>query len=206
MTYSTPGWTPASFRERFPQIAVRPGERMLFQPDSGVCLAERSVAALQRLAVRDGVSIRAHTPVLRIETQGDGAVLHTPAGEIHARVAVVAAGAWAQGLLAGAVDPAPKMTATLQQVRYFAPRGEAGPWPTLIEWPDARPCWYTVPMVGGAPGVKVAAHVPGPAVDPRGGPFGEIDPALDEEAAAYVAERLPGLDRPGSRRRPACTR
>jgi sarcosine oxidase len=184
-------------RERFPQIAVRPGERMLFQPDSGVCLAERSVAALQRLALRDGVSIRARTPVLRIETQGDGAVLHTPAGEIHARVAVVAAGAWAQGLLAGAVDPAPKMTATLQQVRYFAPRGEAGPWPTLIEWPDARPCWYTVPMAGGAPGVKVAAHVRGPAVDPRGGPFGETDPALDEEAAAYVAGRLPGLEPAG---------
>jgi sarcosine oxidase len=183
-------------RARFPGIAARPGERMLFQPDSGVCLAERAVAALQRLARRDGVSIRAHTPVLRIENQGDRAVLHTAAGEISARVAIVAAGAWAQGLLAGAVDPAPRMTATLQQVRYFTPRGRA-PWPTLIEWPDARPCWYTVPMVGRAPGVKVAAHVPGPAVDPRDGPFGETDPALDEEAAAYVAERLPGLEPAG---------
>jgi sarcosine oxidase len=184
-------------RARFPGIAARPGERMLFQPDSGVCLAGRAVAALQRLAARDGVSIRAHTPVLRVGTEGGRAVLHTPAGEISARVAVVTVGAWAQGLLAGAVDPAPKMTATLQQVRYFAPRGESGPWPTLIEWPDARPCWYTVPMAGGAPGVKVAAHVPGPAVDPRDGPFGEIDPGLEQEAAAYVAERLPGLDPAG---------
>jgi sarcosine oxidase len=182
-------------RDRFPGIAARPGERMLFQPESGVCLAERAVAALQRLARRDGVTIRAQAPVLRIEPQGDRAVLHTPAGEISARVAVVAAGAWAQELLAGAVAPVPRMTATLQQVRYFAPRGPAGAgsWPTLIEWPDARPCWYVVPMAGGAPGVKVAAHVPGPAVDPRTGPFAEPDPALDAEAESYVRGRLPGL-------------
>jgi len=92
------------------------------------------------------------------------------------------------------VAQVPRLTPTLQQVRYFAPRGGSGPWPTLIEWPDARPCWYVVPMAGGAPGVKVAAHVPGPAIDPRTGPFTEIAPALEEEAVSYVRERLPGLE------------
>jgi monomeric sarcosine oxidase len=183
--------------ERFPGIAVRPGERMLFQPDSGVCLADRAVAALQRLALRGGAEIRAQTPVLGIEPQGDRVVLRTAAGEISARVAVVTAGAWAGGLLAGAVAAVPRLTATLQQVRYFTPRPASGSWPTLIEWPDARPCWYTVPMVGGAPGVKVAAHVPGRAIDPREGPFGEVDPALEDEAADYVRERLPGLEPAG---------
>ena len=44
-------WLSASqVRERFPGIEPRPGERMLFQPDSGVCLAGPAVAALQRLA------------------------------------------------------------------------------------------------------------------------------------------------------------
>jgi monomeric sarcosine oxidase len=178
----------------FPGIAVRPGERMLFQPDSGVCLAGRAVAALQRLARRDGVQVREQTPVLAIEPHGDHVVLHTAAGEIRAGVAVVTAGAWTQGMLAGAVAQVPRLTPTLQQVRYFAPRGGSGPWPTLIEWPDARPCWYVVPMAGGAPGVKVAAHVPGPAIDPRTGPFTEIAPALEEEAVSYVRERLPGLE------------
>jgi sarcosine oxidase len=189
--------TDGQVRERFPGIAARPGERMLFQPDSGVCLADRAVAVLQRLAARDGVSVRSQTPVLGIDPQGDEVVLRTPAGEISARVAVVTAGAWAQGLLAGAVAAVPRLTATLQQVRYFAPRAASGPWPTLIEWPDARPCWYLVPMVGGAPGVKVAAHVPGREVDPRQGPFGDIDPVLEDQAADYVRERLPGLEPAG---------
>jgi sarcosine oxidase len=182
---------------RFPGIAVRPGERMLFQPDSGVCLAGRTVAALHRLARRDGVSIRERTPVLGIEPGGDQVLLHTAAGEISARVAVVTAGAWAEGLLAGAVAVIPRLTATLQQVRYFAPRATSGPWPTLIEWPDARPCWYVVPAAGDAPGLKVAAHVPGRMVDPRNGPFDEPDPALEAEAADYVRDRLPGLEPAG---------
>ena len=189
--------TADQIRDRFPGIAARPGERMLFQPDSGVCLADRAVAALQRLASRNGASIRAQTPVLGIEPQGGHVVLRTPAGEISAQMAVVTAGAWAGGLLAGALPAVPRLTATLQQVRYFAPRAASGPWPTLIEWPDARPCWYLVPMVGGAPGVKVAAHVPGREVDPRQGPFGDIDPVLEDQAADYVRERLPGLEPAG---------
>ena len=191
-------WLSASeVRSRFPGIAVWPGERMLFQPDSGVCLADRAVAALQRLAQRAGVPVRQQAPVLGIEPQRDRVVLRTPAGEISARVAVVTAGAWAGGLLAGAMAHVPRLTATLQQVRYFKPRDGSGPWPTLIEWPDTRPCWYVVPAEGGAPGVKVAAHVPGPGIDPRDGPFTLIDPVLEDEAVGYVRDRLPGLEPAG---------
>jgi len=182
-------------RERFPGIGPRPGERMLFQPDSGVCLAAPAVAALQRLARRDGVPIRPHTPVLGIDHRGDRVVLRTPAGEISAGVAVIAAGPWSERLLAGALSHVPRLTVTLQQVRYFRPAGAGGArWPTLIEWSAADLVWYAVPMTGGAPGVKVATHVPGRAVDPRDGPFGEIDPALDGQAARYVRARLPGLE------------
>ena len=181
-------------RDRFPGIAPRPGERMLFQPDGGVCLAGRAVAALQRLARRDGVPIRVRTPVRGIVPRADRVVLRTPAGEISAGVAVVTAGPWSEHLLAGALARAPRMTATLQQVRYFAPQEPGGDWPTLIEWPPEGLVWYAVPMVGDAPGMKVAAHARGMAVDPRDGPFGEIDPALEEQAARYVRERLPGLE------------
>jgi sarcosine oxidase len=178
---------------RFGGIAPRPGERMLFQPGSGVCLAARTVAALQRLARRDGVQLRAGTRVLGIDVTGDRAVLRTTAGEVCARTAIVAAGPWSQPLLAGAVTPAPRLRVTLQQVHYFAPRGRAV-WPTLIEWPQAAPAWYAVPMAGDAPGVKVASHERGRTVDPRDGPFTGIDPAARDDVAAFVRRRLPGLD------------
>jgi sarcosine oxidase len=182
-------------RERFPGIEPRPGERMLFQPDSGVCLAAPAVAALQRLARRDGVPIRPHTPVLGIDHRGDRVVLRTPEGEISAGMAVIAAGPWSERLLAGTLPRVPRMTVTLQQVRYFRPTDAGGArWPTLIEWSSTDLIWYAVPMAGGAPGVKVATHVRGRAVDPGGGPVGEIDPALDDQAARYVRTRLPGLE------------
>ena len=185
-------------RDRYPGLAVQPGERMLFQPDAGVSLAGRTVAALQRLARRDGVPVRAGTPVRGIEPRRDHVVLRTAGGDISARVAVLAAGPWNGNLLRGAVTRPPRLTATLQQVRYFAPRDRAGGrWPTLIEWPADGVSWYVVPAAGDAPGVKVASHLPGRAVDPRDGPFTELDPALEQEAAQYVRRRLPGLDPAG---------
>jgi sarcosine oxidase len=187
-------WLPAGeVSARFGGIAARPGERMLFQPGSGVCLAGRTVAALQRLARRAGVQLRAGTRVLSIDATGDRAVLHTTAGELSARAVIVAAGPWSQPLLAGALTPAPQLRVTLQQVQYFAPRGEAA-WPTLIEWPHQGPAWYAVPMAGGAPGVKVASHERGRTVDPSGGPFTRIDPAALDAASAFARRRLPGLD------------
>jgi len=189
--------TSEQIRDRFGGIGAHPGERMLFQPDSGVCLAGRTVAALQRLARRDGAAIRSGTPVLGIEAGHDRVLLRTAAGEVTARAAVITAGPWARGVLAGALPRALPLTSTVQQVRYFAPRDPATVWPTLIEWPPEGLCWYAVPAAGVAPGIKVAAHIPGPAVDPRDGPFTEIDPALEEEAAGYVRDRLPGLDPAG---------
>ena len=185
-------------RDRYPGLAVQPGERMLFQPDAGVSLAGRTVAALQRLARRDGVPVRAGTPVRGIEPRRDHVVLRTAGGDIWARVAILAAGPWNGNLLRGAVTRPPRLTATLQQVRYFAPRDRAGGrWPTLIEWPADGVSWYVVPAAGDAPGVKVASHLPGRAVDPREGPFAELDPVLEQEAAQYVRRRLPGLDPAG---------
>jgi sarcosine oxidase len=186
-------WLPAEeVTERFPGVAARSGEQMLYQADAGVLLADQAVAALQWLASRDGADIRPRTPVLGVKAGADRVLLRTPAGEISARVAVIAAGGWCAGLLAGAVTRVPRLIVTLQRIRYYAPRA-AGGWPTLIEWSAAAAEWYAVPAAAGAPGVKVGAHAPGPAVDPGAGPFDQIDPAAEEAAARYVRERLPGL-------------
>src|SRR5205814_2695288 len=79
----------AEVQARFPGIGARPGERMLFQPDSGVSLAGRTVAALQRLARRDGAEIRPMTPVLGIDAGHDRVLLRTAVGEVAARAAVI---------------------------------------------------------------------------------------------------------------------
>jgi sarcosine oxidase len=183
--------------DRFPGIAARPGERMLFQADSGVLLAGRAVAALQRLAARDGVQLRDETPVLGIEPRDGRVLLRTAAGDICAGIAIVTAGGWMTGILAGAVPRVPRASVTLQRVRYFEPRQGSGGWPTLIEWQSAGPGWYSVPPAGVAPGVKVAPHMSGPEVDPRSGPFGGVDAEAEAQVADYVRERLPGLDPAG---------
>jgi sarcosine oxidase len=180
-------------RARFPGVAAAPGERMLFQPDAGVCLAGRAVAALQRLAARGGVPLRARTTVAGVEPREDHVVLRTSGGDLTARVAVLAAGPWLGRLLPEAGGAPARLTATLQRVRYFTPRDPAHRWPTLIDWSPAGAGWYAVPAAGGAPGVKVASHLAGPAVSPDDGPFAAVSPAAEQEAAAYVRQRLPGL-------------
>jgi sarcosine oxidase len=189
--------TAGELRERFPQVAAGPGERMLLQPDAGVLLADRAMAAFQELARRDGVTVTDETPVLSVRPHRDRVLLRTAAGEISARVAVIAAGGWNGPLLAGAVPRIPPLTVTLQQIRYFRPRagnGDAAGWPTLIESQTRQPAWYTVPAAGNAPGVKVASHAPGRVVDPATGPFDQLDAGLEAEAEQYVRRRLPGLD------------
>jgi sarcosine oxidase len=192
----THSWlTAAQLRGRFPGIAVQPGERMLYQPDAGVCLAGRTVAALQRLARQQGADIRPDCPVLAIEPDGDQALVRIGRGPVLATVVVVTAGPWSGPLLAGLVRQPPRLAVTLQRVRYFRARdSRPAAWPTLIEWPSTGPVWYLVPMLGGAPGVKVSSHAPGPAVDPGDGPFSGPDPVREEQAGAYVRARLPGLD------------
>src|SRR5262249_37409126 len=71
-----------------------------------------------------------------------------------ARVAVITAGPWTEGLLAGTLPRDPRLTVTVQQGRYFAPRPGAGSWPTLIAWPPRGPGWYAGAAPGGAPGGK----------------------------------------------------
>jgi sarcosine oxidase len=91
---------PEEATERFPSISFEGIDRALHQPDAGVCLADRVVAAQVRLARQAGVEVREETPVHGIAANHQGVVVETDAGQVEATVAVITAGPWAGQLLA----------------------------------------------------------------------------------------------------------
>ncbi len=99
-------------------------ERLLYQEDGAVCLAERTVWAQARLARRAGVDVRERAEVIHIAVADDLITVETEAGAVSAETAVVAAGSWAGGLLSELAVDLP-LRPTFAQVSYFAPRSGA---------------------------------------------------------------------------------
>lgn len=196
-------WSAGEAEERFPGISLAGQDRVLWHPRTGVCLADRTVAAQVRLAREAGVDVREETPLTGIDRDGEGVLVRIAGGEIRADTIVLAGGGWNRWLLAGALASfeaadhplplatVPEMIPTVQQVSYFAPTDPAMSWPVLIEW--GLEDWYMVPPLGGAAGVKVGLHVAGRPVDPSEGPF-PVDPDLERTYSEHVRTHLPGAD------------
>jgi selenocysteine lyase/cysteine desulfurase/glycine/D-amino acid oxidase-like deaminating enzyme len=91
----------AAVRRLFPAIELGDGLEALHDPEAGVLLADRAVAALQRLARAAGARLREAEPLLRWEPDGDGVAVETVMGRIAAGRLVVCAGAWTAELLPG---------------------------------------------------------------------------------------------------------
>ncbi len=182
--------TPGEAAERFPAISFDDLGDVLFQPDAGVCRADRTVAAQIRVAAERGVEVRDRTRIEWVEADGDGVRVHTAEGTIAARAAVVTAGSWA-GPLLKTVGPGLMLTPILQHVSYFGPPEVEIP--TLIEWGMPGIVTYATGPAGVAPGVKIGEHWGGTPVDPRDGPF-EIDPERVASHVDYAKLRFPTLD------------
>jgi sarcosine oxidase len=189
---------PAEAMTRFPGFDFTGLERVLFHPDAGVCLADRTVAAQVRLARAGGVDVREETEVLTVRPDAPGVVLETTAGDLWAGVVVVTAGPWASRVLAdalgGAGAGARALLPSLQSVAYYSPVEPAmeAAMPTFVDWHGQGITGYAVPPGGVGQGVKVGDHSHGTPIDPTQGPF-EVQPATLDTIAAFVARRLPGL-------------
>lgn len=183
-------WLPA---ERFPWLSEPPGGRVLYHPDAGVCLAERTIAAQVRLARAAGATVLERTAARGLSVDSDAVRVELADGEIEAPVAVVTAGAWASRLLAAAGRPLAIET-TLTHVAYFRPR-TSDRLTTFVETDAARPDWYAyvVPDGGTGAGVKVGQALGALPVDADRGPF-DVDGEWIDRHADYVRRRLPGLD------------
>ena len=84
---------------RFP-LLLEPGETAVYQGDGGYARADLAYAALLESVREAGVDVRERTPVHALVRERRGIRLLLEDEELTARAVVVAAGAWASGLLA----------------------------------------------------------------------------------------------------------
>lgn len=139
--------------------------KAVFQPDAGVVLADRAVRAFARtLEVREATRVRA------LLSNG----VETDQGAIEAETVVVAAGAWARGLLAGAGIDLP-VVPTRETVAYIRAGRTV---PSVIDYRNRE----TYALTAGDGLVKVGVHRSGPAVDP------DEEGVPDDEIVRFAAD------------------
>jgi sarcosine oxidase len=183
--------TGAEAEDRWPSIRLPAGADVVFQPDGGVLHAAPTVIAQARLAEASGATLHSETTVTEIAPRDDAVEVTTDGGGTFvAPVAIVAAGAWAGPLLAGAgIDLT--LRPNLEQSTYFELGDRDASLPTMIDWlEDADHPPYLVPDPWDAGSFKVGLHMAGPATDPDARTF-DPDPERVERVIAYVTEHLP---------------
>ncbi len=189
--------TGADVAARWP-IAAEADEPVLYQPDGGTTLAGRAYDALLAGAVDAGAVLLDHRRVTRLEPSRGSVLITTDVEEITVRACVVAAGAWAQGLLAGAeIELA--VVPTRETITYFeAPDPLALP-PIIDDAvPDAeehgllRPGLVSYALAAPDVGLKAGLHHAGPTADPD--ETGTPDPRIARWVSGWVGRRFPELD------------
>ena len=185
---------PETAGRRWP-LTVGPAERLVFQPEGGYLLADRALQTFLSGARAAGGEVRERDRVIAVHVRQDGVVVTTAAGEeVSAGAVVVAAGAWARGLLAPLEIDLPVIP-TRETVAYFA-HPAAHELPAVIEYPSAtRPLatdqvYYALPAPG--LGLKAGIHHAGPPADPE--QIGAQDERVVEATAAWIAQRFPEVD------------
>jgi sarcosine oxidase len=178
--------TPDHARRRFPFLAF-PDERILYQADSGIVLADRAVEAFAGSARSHGASVLEERAATGLALVGDGVEVRTEDGTYRARAAVVTAGGWVNGVL-GEVGIELPVRVTRETVAYFRTEDEER-LPTWISWAESLGMYA---LRGPGQGLKVGEHGVGPEVDPdREGPPSE---ETVERIASWVGERYPTAD------------
>ena len=183
-------------RSRWPQFDPPHGTQALYQADSAIVPAARTVALLHRLARAHGAQLRESSPVSEVRDLGShGIEVESATGTVRCRRLVVCADAWTNDVLAG-LDHTVPLTVTLEQVTYLEIgeplRHAPGELPLWI-WMD-DPSYYGFPIYG-EDTVKVAEDCGGAVVtgDSRG--F-DPDPERVERLRRFAAGLLPAVGAP----------
>jgi sarcosine oxidase len=181
----------AQVAARWPRVRLPEGGVALYQPDTGIVHAAKTVATLQRLAVARGAELRANCSARVKSADSDGIELETAAGVVRCRRLVVTADAWTNDVLADMGVELP-LTVTQEQVTYFAPDDPAafapGEFPVWI-WMD-EPSFYGFPTYGEAT-VKAGQDVGGQVTTASARSF---EPNADNlmQLTKFMATTFPG--------------
>ena len=190
--------SPDEASSRFPMFRLDEGETAYFEPGGGVLLPERCVAVQIDLARRHGAEIRLGETVLELQDEGSAVRVVTHHGEYSAGQVVVAAGAWAGGLLQGRI--AARFSTYRQIMHWFAPVDAAAFAPSRMPvfiWMHgavAEQWFYGFPILPGEAGVKIAdERFDSPLASPDA-QTQIIDPAESGVMwARHVAGRMTGV-------------
>jgi glycine/D-amino acid oxidase-like deaminating enzyme len=171
---------------RFSQIDLDGIGEGIFEPESGVLMARRAVAAVVAEAVRVGVEYR----TVRVEAPNE--IIRGNSGElVHAGEYVFACGSWLAKLFPRILGQ--RIFVTRQAVFYMGvPAGDErfSP-PTLPTWLIQNEEWYGMPNLESR-GLKIALDRHGEAVDPDT-LLRVVTQEEVNEVREYVARRFPAL-------------
>lgn len=187
---------PEECQERWP--GMRFDGPVLYQPGGGCLFADRTVAALQRLAGMDGATFAVNQRVQSIRPVPGSPTrveVETQVEVFLGRHVIVTAGPWAPGLLRGLMD-IPSMTVTDEQPRHFAARENAATWPCFVQWRhDDGPYgqFESYGLVEDGLGVKVGLHGSGPVID-LDNRDDQQNVDVENALRQYVHDWFPGLD------------
>jgi len=183
---------------RFPQLILRGDERAYFEPGGGLVRPERCIEAQLRAAEARGALIRRNERVLSVAEDGQGVVVTTERGRIHAGRAIIAAGAWLPEFAGAGLTPHLKVHR--QVLFWFEPEDAAAyaseRFPVFIRvWGtglDEYSYGFPIPA-DGTRGFKIATEQYNVAIDPD-----QVDRTVapDEGEAMYrlhVARQFRGV-------------
>jgi sarcosine oxidase len=175
-------------RRRFPHFAPRDHEIGYFEPGGGYVRPEECIAAQLESAQALGAQTFLGTVVRDLRPEGDGVRIVTDNGDILAGQAIVAAGAWAPGLLGGAFRKV--LTPMRQVMHWYAvdPEWESA-WengPVFI-WQHGKGAgqnFYGFPSIPGSHAMKTATEQYEASVDPD-----RVERAIDPTEPRAMYER-----------------
>lgn len=173
----------AQASSRWPHLNLPESEQVLYQPDAGIVLADRSVAILATAFQQRGGTLDEETRVIGFHPRANSVEVQSSEKSWTSECVIVTAGAWVSSLLTDiGIELATRPTR--ETVAYFDYHGP--PPPTLVEWGD--PSIYALPSPGR--GVKVGEHIAGPTTDPDR--EGEVSEESVGRLRDWVASRYPG--------------
>ena len=186
--------TGSEWNRRQPRFGIAPDDEVVFEPDAGMLLAARAIEVQLQLARErsDRTEILDHSPVRRIDLDGERPRLVLDDQVIEARRLIVTAGAWTSRLVPSL---ATVLRPTRQQVVYLRPDDAdafaVGRFPALIFIGQGElNAYYGMPGGLGS-GVKVARHG-GLDVDPDVQDR-TIESDYLDDLRAFLGRTVPGL-------------